>query len=51
MSTVVVINQFLSGYDTPLTGFCPNLRAYALWWDFKGTGRRVPTRSVAGSMR
>ncbi len=30
MSTVVVINQFLSGYDTPLTGFCTNLHPYAL---------------------
>ena len=29
MSTVVVINQFLSGYDTPLTGFCTNLHPYA----------------------
>jgi len=48
MSTVA-INQFLSGYDTPLTGFCSNLHTYALWGGARNEERVgvVPTRSVA----
>ncbi len=46
MSTVVVINQFLSGYDPPLTGFCTNLHPYAWWRDSNeervGVCRPVP---------